>query len=407
MSTKPSWGLSVDEAKAVWRKRYVNQRSNYRKLLLGDMPFPIVLSLKAPKSGQDIIANLEHFRQFVEDWRDVEGRRREGHAYDVLWQTQRYQRLSEQRVPVQLVAYSPEGLFQFIGGEAMREWETDERLLQHLVSSIDVAEPLMLRRALIQQLNVIEEMSADQLQQLIQLIPQLQPRMGEGLYLRALPVVGVDTKFIEQFSTLIEAVVDVKYAGTVKEMGLLPWLGCLVRPMDWLLIRPLCEHSRALLAGLRILRLSTDQLLTYPLPASNILIIENEQSCLALDTVADTIAVSGGGKNLSWLAAEWLKQKRVAYWGDIDSEGLTMLSNARSRVPHLRALMMSETEVNRYQQRMVAEPASVFKMPEHLSDDEVQLFADLRADVYLGRRLEQERLDRDYVEAKVLSWASE
>ena len=53
--------------------------------------------------------------------------------------------------------------------------------------------------------------------------------------------------------------------------------------------------------------------------------IENEQTCLALPDTPETIAVSGGGKNLVWMQASWLAHKTVAYWGDLDSDGLIML----------------------------------------------------------------------------------
>ena len=52
--------------------------------------------------------------------------------------------------------------------------------------------------------------------------------MGRGEYLRALLVVGVDTKFIEQHGYLLEAILDVLHEGAISAAGgLSSWLACL------------------------------------------------------------------------------------------------------------------------------------------------------------------------------------
>ncbi|WP_432784534.1 hypothetical protein AAEX37_01494 [Oligella sp. MSHR50489EDL] len=404
MTTKPGWGLLPEDAKKIWRQRYFNQSRNYRQLLGGDLDFPVSLSLKSPASGNAILDNLEHFRIYVEQWRRFAAKASATTECEIIWKQQSYQRLSSQQVPTQLIASNADALVHFIGGEVLQQWRKINALLEYLIVGINCSDSFALRKVLITHLSTLEQMSSAQLDLLLRLIPQLRANLGAACYLRALPVIGVDTKFIEQYSFLIEDMLSIVQDARVKELGLLNWLGCTVKPKDWLLVRPLCERQRAKFANIDILRLSTETLMNYPLTAKNILIIENEQSCLGLNQLADTIAVAGGGKNLAWLAADCLSDKRVAYWGDIDSEGFAMLSKARQKLPHLTALMMSEREVLRFEDRMVAEPDSVFKEPEYLSGEELKLFLDLRADVYRGRRLEQERLDRDYIEEMVQAW---
>ena len=82
-----------------------------------------------------------------------------------------------------------------------------------------------------------------------------------------------------------------------------------------------------------------------------------------------------------------------------------MLSQARTKVPQLKALMMDAATVERFAERMVEEPHSVFKAPECLLETEQHLFQNLRRGVYQQGRLEQERLDRDYIQQQVLAWA--
>lgn len=53
------------------------------------------------------------------------------------------------------------------------------------------------------------------------------------------------------------------------------------------------------------------------------------------------MAVLGAGLNLEWLRAAWLQDRRIAYWGDLDTWGLLMLSRARERQPYLESVLMS------------------------------------------------------------------
>jgi hypothetical protein len=153
-----------------------------------------------------------------------------------------------------------------------------------------------------------------------------------------------------------------------------------------------------------MLQLDTRTLQKYPLPAGRILIVENKQSGYALPELEDTIAVFGSGRNTSWMKAEWLAKKQIAYWGDLDSWGLAILSEARSRQPHLQALMMDEGTLLQHQIHMINEKESYQPLPDHLKKAELQLFRRLRDGYYGKTRLEQERLASDYILQKLVEW---
>ena len=71
----------------------------------------------------------------------------------------------------------------------------------------------------------------------------------------------------------------------------------------------------------------------------------------------------------------------------------------------LQLLEDIDESVSAQAERMVEEPHSVFKAPECLLETEQHLFQNLRRGVYQQGRLEQERLDRDYIQQQVLAWA--
>ncbi|WP_250657086.1 Wadjet anti-phage system protein JetD domain-containing protein [Alkalimarinus coralli] len=449
-SSRPGWGLlPQDVLQALKNKHWQNSRK-LKSLLSGGVSFPLVVPLKPPR-GNAAIQNIGHFQNFVSSWKAFsqadfqesgqgtgqersrlygKGEESKNTGCEVVWEKRNFRSLAEQDVPTHLKILD-------IGSLACILGPNEERQLQNWLSKIRyIFEQLSpqsfslqreghqassyegssshdsfhknsdqnLFQALIDHLETLDNFDKDDLELLVRLLPQLQKGMGEGGYLRALPVTFVDTKFIEKNSRIIESAATALIDKSVKDTGLISWLDCKEKPKDWLLVKPLCEKTKALLGGLPLLRLSSDTLQEFELPARNILVVENEQSCLALRDVRNTIAVSGGGKNISWMKAGWLADKNVGYWGDIDSEGMAILSDARSKLSSITPLMMDEQTVKTFADRMVSGPDSVAKTPVALTDKELILFNGLRADHYANKRLEQERIPVDYVLESLRLW---
>lgn len=106
------------------------------------------------------------------------------------------------------------------------------------------------------------------------------------------------------------------------------------------------------------------------------------------------------------MGGAWLKERKVAYWGDLDTWGLDLLGRARERLPNLRALLMTEEVFLANEDQAVTEPVPV-QGPARasLTDDEAALFARLRASV--RGRLEQEFLPQDLVHEVLREWREE
>lgn len=385
------WGLLPNTVLGILHKKEWENRRNLKQRLLNQRPFPIEISLKVP-TDQQARDNLGHFHAFFKAWTDF--------AYPELveWQERQYRQLSEQRVPVKLRIFSLQQLTELLGTEQQLEnWLNKiSSFLQQ--SFVHDRHQHRLFQTLIHHLEQIERYSQQEWQWLIQLIEQLKPNMGAGLYLRALPLSAVNTKFLEQNLLLTEVICNVLYDDEiVLAGGLLAWLDCLDSPKGWLTIKPVCPNVQEKLGGLPIFQLSTEVLDQFELPAERIIVVENIQSGLACPNLENSIVVCGGGKNISWMNAKWLQHKQFFYWGDIDSEGLNILSMVRQKIPLVIALMMDEATVLQFQNHMVDEPDSIFSEPQYLTADELKLFHDLRAQTFKNRRLEQERISVDWV----------
>lgn len=411
-----SLGLLRQYAVEVLRTKYWNNTKTLKSLLIGNTEFPIQISLKPPK-GNAALNNISHFQEFVDSWKSFcEQAEYESIRVNVHWETVIFRSISEQQVPTYLTIPDISSLARMLGDAEEQQLKDWQSRIAYIFDSLAIeltkrtAHPIRstyereLFTALIANLENLSGFSNSDMELLVKLIPQLHKGMGRGCYLRALPVIFVDTKFIEKNLRFIESVTAAIIDCSAKEMGLLSWLDCRDKLKDWLLVKPLCKNAADALGGLPLLRMSSETLLDFELPANNILVIENEQSCLSLDNIPDTIAVSGGGKNVSWMRANWLANKRVAYWGDIDSEGLAILSDVRSKLSTVIPLMMDTETVEAYRDRMVDEPESVIREPVALTDSELMLFRMLRNGDYGSARLEQERLPVDYVHRKLMLW---
>lgn len=390
----PDWGLLPEQVKQRVRQREWDNMSRLKARLSGKQAFPIRIPLKPP-AGRTVMKNLAHFQQFIQQWQSFPL------PHLVQWETRNYRDIAAQTVPRFLLLESIQDLIDLIGAQAVRRSQLWSQRMGPLLELEESLYPVLIRH-----LQTLETISMAEAKLLARLLPQLQRSMGQGRYLRALPLHGIDTKFLETHLTLISDLLDVLHHGEISTAGgLHAWLGCLSNPLGWLTVRPLCQSAMAGLGGLPIVQLCGDTLKRQPLPANNILVVENMQTGLGLPELENTIAVFGGGKNVAWMNAGWLQNKRVAYWGDIDTWGLTILSEVRSYVSHVEALMMEATTVKLHEERMVDEPRPVESIPGFLTQWETQLFADLKADVYKGGRLEQERLSADYISQVLLEWS--
>lgn len=402
---KPGWGLLPQEAIAFVKKREWDNLATLKARLLGKKNFPLRINLKPP-NGVSALDNINHFHHFVSQWQQFP-------LWELVhWQTKNLLHLSEQTIPTALELHSIHQLASLIGDDGLQRCQLWEQRIaavingcQGVMTSSECQQKLY--PALVKRLDMLEALTDDDCVLLTVLLPQLTQGLGAGSYLRALPLKDVDTKFLESHLTLIEGIVDAIHDGAVMEKGgLVLWLACRANPKDWRLVRPLCEQVHQALGGIPILKIPTDTLLGYELPAANILVIENIQSGLALPAMANTIAVIGGGKNIAWMAASWLKKKRVAYWGDIDTWGFECLSDARNKLPRLESLMMDKKTVKLHEQRMVIEPKPVRTLPKCLSKEEAALFYDLKDGRFQSSRLEQERLSADYIQQQLYQWLS-
>jgi len=224
-----------------------------------------------------------------------------------------------------------------------------------------------------------------------------------GLYLRQLDITGVDTKFIEGRRGLLTELLDVLESPKMNEQplsgtsSLEQRFGLRNKP-PLVRFRLLDEHLS--INGLSDITVPAEQFASLSLPVQRVFITENEVNGLAFPEVARGLVIFGLGYGLDLLSGvDWLKNREIHYWGDIDTHGFAMLDRLRAMFPNARSLLMDRETLMAHRPLWVNETIPHDKPLARLTDAERALFEDLQFD-RIGKkvRLEQERISFIYLQ---------
>ncbi|MDC9594703.1 DUF2220 family protein [Xenorhabdus sp. IM139775] len=381
---KSSMNSPDDIAKKLARQWDSAKRRAERLLPPGNWPLRLPIGKPTPREF------TEHARQVLEHvkaWRSVQTGR-------VEWELVNYRASSE---PVSMpVCWVLAGPSEWIDAAADRGVSCEFRLLEEIIEQVDaVFHPLLIKsRSLWQHRNPQEVITA------AGLANRLTPGCANGLPLRLLSGLGVDTKFIENNTSLLTRLLDERFEGEASKQGLTTFLDALDKNNHWVLVIPLSSG----LLPFKKSKVTTVELADVKLPASRLLVVENEQCQHQLPALPDTIAILGAGLDLQWLSNPDLEGKSVAYWGDMDTWGLLMLARARKHHPTLSALLMHRELFDEHaSDKAVPEPVKAQDtIPDGLLNEEADFYHYL-ADRQRGR-LEQEFLPIDVVISVLTRW---
>jgi hypothetical protein len=121
-----------------------------------------------------------------------------------------------------------------------------------------------------------------------------------------------------------------------------------------------------------------------------VVIVENKMPFLTLPLSPNTIAIWGQGNAAALLhSVVWLRDCELFYWGDLDVQGLDILSRLRGAFPAVQSLMMDErTLKNCYALCHKGPPANV-TLPPNLTESEKAAWDEIKTG---NLRIEQERI---------------
>ncbi|AMP39262.1 Wadjet anti-phage system protein JetD domain-containing protein [Ralstonia solanacearum] len=354
--------------------------------LLDPESWPLLYAIGRP-SPRAIAEQTEHVKAHLDRWRAVEIGR-------VYWETVTYRAGGGAvEVPHRWEIKNPS---EWVRAARSATIAAEYRRLGELVQQISSQFHALVvrRRQLVMERPVPEVIKA------AEVALTLSPGCAEGRPLRALSVCNIDTKFFERNRALICQMLDVRFEGQVGELGLEHFLGAAEENERWLLVVPLASG----MLPFRQQRVRASELSRLAAVASHVVIVENERSLHQLPELPGTVAILGAGLSLGWVSDAWLASKQVAYWGDMDTWGLSMLARVRLMIPSVTALLMDQDCFDHYALELaVREPAPIDGgISDGLTLDEEAFFSYLLAQE--RGRLEQEFLPKELVSKALCSW---
>lgn len=361
-------------------------------LVSGEALFPLRLKLKGPASTE-LSERFDEVRNWIATLQQGAGR-----GYRVVVREVRHRVIGANAIPAEIWIDSLDDALALIG----KRRETER--FKTIIAQTGERQPPLLPWLEKRPLKALE--LADEWLHLLDIIAWLQAHPRPGRYLRQVDIPGIHSKFIEGHRGVLSELLDLALPAEVIDPSA-SGVGNFCRRYGFR-DKPVRLRFRLLDPGRALLPTGTDQdiTVTYDTFArlnpdvARVFITENEINFLAFPPVMDSLVIFGAGYGFDMLAeADWLRQRTILYWGDIDTHGFAILDQLRTHFTHVESFLMDRETLLAHRQQWVNEPQPWQGELAGLDNDECALFDDLRHN-RLGRqvRLEQERIGFGWVE---------
>ena len=359
---------SVDDfvafARRQWRRRYPDWLAGGAD---GDLDWTL-----HPPTQAEALARPDEVAAWVTSWQRFGARP----GATVEWVSRRWPSMGTQRLPTRVRASAE--LVAGLAGETAG-WAIARQAVDGLTRGwpdLDLAAGIAVAaRGLL-------ALEAEDVPRLHAVLGWISAHPDSGIWERELPVVGIDTKWVERHRAAIEPLAaSITGTGTgLRRRG----IGFLVRDLA----------AAADDTGLSVDLAGLARLGFVP---AVVLVVENLTTVATLPPLPGTVAIHGMGFAAPTLAeVDWVRSADVVYWGDLDTYGFQILGRVRAALPQTRSVLMDVETLRAAGDFAVTEPRPYRGEIGHLTLDELSALAALRAG---DLRLEQERIPRELAHA--------
>lgn len=346
-----------------------------------EWPLTVPLGLPTEQAAKD---RLDAALAWVRAWHSWQG------AGSVQWTERQWRTLGTQRLPELLRLEGPRDVAACLG--EVERWDRASRRRVEMVRCWPV-----LAGSLGRLFDVLADYADPDFERLNAALAWLERHPDSGLYLRQLPIPGLDTKWIETRKAILAELLC-RVTGRADMPGDFHALCGLRYPPPRLRMRVLDPALRARLGGLGDLTVPLDDLEQLDVAPQRVAIVENLQTGLAFGDLAGTVVFMALGYGVDVLSRiPWVRNARCFYWGDIDTHGFAILSLLRAQLPDVRSLFMDKPTLMSHRALWTSEASQhgAQELP-HLEPAEQALYRELKLHTPgPAVRLEQERISWD------------
>lgn len=297
----------------------------------------------------------------------------------VVWTERRWASLGQQRIPDRVELHTPGAVAAFAGKAT--HWQRAFSRSQALLDSVPLPHPDRFVTAVGRSVGELASLAPEDFTRLAGVLEWLREHPASGLYIRQLPIRGVDTKWVQKYRPLVTRLHEATTGGS--------GLGLADKP-DLVRVRFLDPALAP--GGLADLAAPVTELAAMDLSPEVVYVFENLESVLAMPLIPGAVVVHGSGYAVDRLARiPWIRDLGVIYWGDLDSHGFGILNRLRAQHLPVRTVLMDVATLEAFKDLWGHEPKPAVGTMQHLLPEELAVVEQLKARGNL--RLEQERID--------------
>ncbi len=362
--------------------------------LHGDSFFPYIIPLKHP-SGKELSNSFEQAKEWIETLVS-RSKLQISNGYELKWQEINHRQLGKNKIPVAAIFSREIDGLSFIG----KTKEADQ--FQYLREKILKNFPELLQWLIKKPILVLAY--AQHWTKILRVLRFLKANPRPAIYIRQLDIAGVDTKFVEKQKKILSELLDVVLPVDAIDQhatgsaGFEQRYGFLAKPVQ---VRFRVLDPNIYIHGLSDLQIPVDDFARLELPVERIFITENIINGLVFPKMKQSMVIFGLGYGLDRLAGiNWLKNKKIYYWGDIDTHGFAMLDQVRSYFPQTLSLLMDRSTLLKHKVQWGDEKTPIDRELPHLNEAEYHLYNDLINNRFTeALRFEQEKIPYVFLES--------
>jgi hypothetical protein len=366
------------------KKKAENKYKAYLQSILEGESFIPIIIVGDKKPNEDTVKFEEELMDLISCSKE-----KKGYGYTIEYQTVKTKRHGIQDIPTSISFKTEYDYLKYVNKE------NDAAKFKKDITSILSSFPELKDWVYKYPIKVIE----NDWESLLKVCKYFKAIPQPHLYIRELPI-QVHTKFIENNKGIIRELLDIIIAEHInvdekqfESRFNLKYDETLVR------FRILDEAiSQQLFRGIDDISIPISEFQHFSPPIQTVYVVENKINMLAFPIKRDSIVIWGHGFGVDIMKnVEWLKTKKIYYWGDLDAYGFQILSEIRTHFEQVESFMMDRQTFDLFYEGDKGTETNVEK-DLCLTSEENEMFKYLKE---YNLRLEQEKIPHEYAKTKI------
>lgn len=366
------------------KKKAANKYKAYLQSIVEGESFNPIVIIGDKKPNEDTV-------KFEEELTELISRSKEkiGYGYTIEYQTVKTKRHGIQDIPTSITFQTECDYLKYINEEkATAKFQKD---ITNILSSFPELKDWIYKYPM----KIID----NDWESLLKVCKYFKNTPKPHLYIRELPI-QVHTKFIENNKSIIRELLDIVIAEKINDDE-----KQFERRFNLKYDEPIVRFrildnaiSQQLFGDLDDLSIPISEFQYLSLPIQTVYVVENKINMLTFPVKRGSIVIWGHGFGVDIMKnVEWLKSKKIYYWGDLDAQGFQILSEFRTQFKQVQSFFMDRYTFDKY---FEGDKGTVTNVEKELclTHDEHDMYKYLKENNF---RLEQEKIPYEYALRKI------